>query len=109
MALAVDVFWSFRSPYSYLATPRLVELQRDYDWLVPFDSNCLARTRWTWIGRWTGRIVSRGHAVITSGNVVEAKASRRLGIARIPASRAFPNRIPIVPPFTKGLVVRSYF
>jgi 2-hydroxychromene-2-carboxylate isomerase len=27
----VDVFWSFRSPYSYLATPRLVELQRDYD------------------------------------------------------------------------------
>ena len=31
MALAVDVFWSFRSPYSYLATPRLVELQCDYD------------------------------------------------------------------------------
>jgi len=29
--LAVDVFWSFRSPYSYLATPRLVQLATDYD------------------------------------------------------------------------------
>ena len=31
MALALDLFWSFRSPYSYLATPRLVELARDFD------------------------------------------------------------------------------
>jgi 2-hydroxychromene-2-carboxylate isomerase len=31
MTLEIDVFWSFRSPYSYLATPRLVELERDYD------------------------------------------------------------------------------
>ena len=31
MSLVVDVFWSFRSPYSYLATPRLVQLARDYD------------------------------------------------------------------------------
>ena len=31
MALDVDVFWSFRSPYSYLATPRLVRLAADYD------------------------------------------------------------------------------
>lgn len=31
MALAVDVFWSFRSPYSYLATPRLVALAREWD------------------------------------------------------------------------------
>jgi len=31
MTLSVDVFWSFRSPYSYLATPRLVELDRLYD------------------------------------------------------------------------------
>src|SRR5262252_9328163 len=31
MPLAVDVFWSFRSPYSYLATPRLVEIARTYD------------------------------------------------------------------------------
>jgi len=30
MTLAVDLFWSFRSPYSYLATPRLVEMARDY-------------------------------------------------------------------------------
>lgn len=31
MTLSVDVFWSFRSPYSYLATSRLVEMARDYD------------------------------------------------------------------------------
>jgi 2-hydroxychromene-2-carboxylate isomerase len=31
MTLAVDVFWSFRSPYSYLATGRLVALEKRYD------------------------------------------------------------------------------
>ena len=31
MSHQVDLFWSFRSPYSYLVTPRLVELERDYD------------------------------------------------------------------------------
>jgi 2-hydroxychromene-2-carboxylate isomerase len=31
MPLELDVFWSFRSPYSYLATPRLADLARDYD------------------------------------------------------------------------------
>jgi 2-hydroxychromene-2-carboxylate isomerase len=31
MTLAIDVFWSFRSPYSYLATPRLVALQAEYE------------------------------------------------------------------------------
>lgn len=31
MTLSVDLFWSFRSPYSYLATGRLVELERQYD------------------------------------------------------------------------------
>jgi 2-hydroxychromene-2-carboxylate isomerase len=31
MTLSIDVFWSFRSPYSYLATGRLVGLQREYD------------------------------------------------------------------------------
>ena len=31
MSLAIDLFWSFRSPYSYLATPRLVRLTREYD------------------------------------------------------------------------------
>jgi len=31
MTLSVDLFWSFRSPYSYLATPRLVEMEREYD------------------------------------------------------------------------------
>ncbi|MGA9796390.1 MAG: DsbA family protein [Rhizomicrobium sp.] len=31
MTLNIDLFWSFRSPYSYLATPRLVEMQREYD------------------------------------------------------------------------------
>ncbi|HTO71011.1 MAG TPA: DsbA family protein [Myxococcota bacterium] len=32
--LEFDVFWSFRSPYSYLATPRLVELERHWDLTV---------------------------------------------------------------------------
>jgi len=31
MTLAVEVFWSFRSPYSYLATGRLVELEKRYE------------------------------------------------------------------------------
>ncbi len=29
--LALDVFWSFRSPYSYLAIPDLKKLQKDYE------------------------------------------------------------------------------
>ncbi len=31
MTLQFDLYWSFRSPYSYLATPRLLELEREYD------------------------------------------------------------------------------
>ena len=31
MTHQVDLFWSFRSPYSYLVTPRLVGLERDWD------------------------------------------------------------------------------
>lgn len=31
MTLSFDCFWSFRSPYSYLVTSRLVALQREYD------------------------------------------------------------------------------
>jgi 2-hydroxychromene-2-carboxylate isomerase len=34
MTLSVDLFWSFRSPYSYLATPRLVEMTEEYDLTV---------------------------------------------------------------------------
>lgn len=30
-ALRVEVFWSFRSPYSYLATPRLADIVERYD------------------------------------------------------------------------------
>ncbi len=30
-SLSIDLFWSFRSPYSYLATPRLVALAAEYD------------------------------------------------------------------------------
>jgi len=29
--LSIDLFWSFRSPYSYLATPRLVALAAEYE------------------------------------------------------------------------------
>lgn len=31
MPHAVDVFWSFRSPYSYLVTPDLVQLRKDFE------------------------------------------------------------------------------
>jgi hypothetical protein len=31
MMLTFDLFWSFRSPYSYLLMPRLLEFERDYD------------------------------------------------------------------------------
>jgi 2-hydroxychromene-2-carboxylate isomerase len=31
MTLSFDLFWSFRSPYSYLATPRLAGMEREYD------------------------------------------------------------------------------
>ena len=31
MTLSLDLFWSFRSPYSYLATGRLVQIEADYD------------------------------------------------------------------------------
>lgn len=34
MTLSIDLFWSFRSPYSYLATPRLVEMTEQYDLVV---------------------------------------------------------------------------
>ena len=35
-ALEIDVFWSFRSPWSYLATPRLRQWQEQYDLAVHF-------------------------------------------------------------------------
>lgn len=31
MTATVDVFWSFRSPYSYLVTPDLLKLREDFD------------------------------------------------------------------------------
>lgn len=36
MSKTVDVFWSFRSPYSYLATPDLLRLRDDFDVTVRF-------------------------------------------------------------------------
>lgn len=31
MSEAIDTYWSFRSPYSYLAIPDLLQLRDDYD------------------------------------------------------------------------------
>ena len=31
MTLTYDLYWSFRSPYSYLVTLRLIALERDFD------------------------------------------------------------------------------
>lgn len=36
MEKSIDVFWSFRSPYSYLVTPDLLRLREDYDITVSF-------------------------------------------------------------------------
>ncbi|MEL6324453.1 MAG: DsbA family protein [Pseudomonadota bacterium] len=36
MAYSIDVFWSFRSPYSYLVTPDLFRLREDYEVEVNF-------------------------------------------------------------------------
>lgn len=36
MTLSVDVFWSFRSPYSYLATPPLRAIHDEYDLALNF-------------------------------------------------------------------------
>lgn len=36
MTLSIDVYWSFRSPWSYLATPRLVDWAERYDLDVCF-------------------------------------------------------------------------
>ena len=32
----VDIFWSFRSPYSYLATPDMLALKRDFEIAISF-------------------------------------------------------------------------
>ena len=29
--MSIDVYWSFRSPYSYLATPQMLKLKEDFD------------------------------------------------------------------------------
>jgi 2-hydroxychromene-2-carboxylate isomerase len=36
MSLAFDLFWSFRSPYSYIITPRVIELCEQFDVSVNF-------------------------------------------------------------------------
>ena len=36
MSTLIDLFWSFRSPYSYLATPGAVRLEADYDVQIRF-------------------------------------------------------------------------
>jgi len=40
VTLDVDLYWSFRSPYSYLAAPRLVALEREFD--VAFNVKVVA-------------------------------------------------------------------
>jgi 2-hydroxychromene-2-carboxylate isomerase len=59
VSLEIEVFWSFRSPYSYLATPRLVALARDFDLAIHVrpvlplavrDPEFFARSNPLWVG-----------------------------------------------------------
>ena len=59
MTLSFDLFWSFRSPYSYLATPRLVEMERDYD----LDDQCASRLS---AGGALGRFLRAGQSAVDS-------------------------------------------
>lgn len=34
MTLSIDLYWSFRSPYSYILLPRIIGMQRDFDLVV---------------------------------------------------------------------------
>ena len=36
MSMQFDLFWSFRSPYSYLAAPKLLQMTKDYDLVCHF-------------------------------------------------------------------------
>ena len=49
MTLEYDLFWSFRSPYSYLVTSRLVAMERDYD--VKCNVRVLGETSFDWRGQ----------------------------------------------------------
>ena len=31
LTLCIDLYWSFRSPYSYILLPRIIDLQRMYN------------------------------------------------------------------------------
>jgi 2-hydroxychromene-2-carboxylate isomerase len=102
MTLAIDLYWSFRSPYSYLATPRLVELARDFDLdvrvrpVLPIavrDPEFFQRSNPLWIGyllRDVGRIAQYNGMTIgapTPDPIVQDMATRRIAAEQPHAHR----------------------
>ena len=102
MSLAFDLFWSFRSPYSYLATPRLVELARDFDVevrvrpVLPIavrDPDFFQRSNPLWVGyllRDVGRVAHYNGMTIgwpSPDPVVQDMATRRVAAEQPHAHR----------------------
>ena len=102
MSLAFDLFWSFRSPYSYLATPRLVQLARDFDVevrvrpVLPIavrDPDFFQRSNPLWVGyllRDVGRVAQYNGMTIgwpSPDPVVQDMATRRVAAEQPHAHR----------------------
>jgi 2-hydroxychromene-2-carboxylate isomerase len=103
MSLAVDLFWSFRSPYSYLATPRLVALARDFDLdvrvrpVLPIavrDPEFFTRANPLWVG-YLLRDVRRlaEYNGITIGWPVPDPVAQDLAIRRVAAEQPHAHRL----------------
>jgi 2-hydroxychromene-2-carboxylate isomerase len=91
--LEVELYWSFRSPYSYLATPRLVALERDHELAVRVrpvlpiavrDPEFFTRANPLWVGyllRDVGRIAEYNGMTIAwpvPDPIVQDPATRRI-------------------------------
>ena len=60
MPMSIDLFWSFRSPYCYLALDRILELTRTYD----VEVNVRPSTRWRSAALSSSRVSTRTTAGI---------------------------------------------
>ena len=85
MSLAIDLYWSFRSPYSYLATGRLVKLREEYDLTIRVRPVLPLAVR-------TPEFFERVNPLFVSYLLRDApRVAERLGIAFV-----YPNPDPVV-------------